>query len=72
MLAASSRAWNVFKQSFAAHWEPCQPAHPRYPPAYYDSVVAKRLACGHPDKIGYVEDRCRALWPGEASGGDAL
>ena len=25
---------------------------------YYDGLVAKMLACGHPEKIGYIEYRC--------------
>jgi Putative transposase/Transposase zinc-binding domain len=58
MMAASSRDWNVFKQIFAEHWEPFQQAHPRYQTAYYDSLVAKMLACGNPEKIGYTEYRC--------------
>src|SRR6201993_123584 len=58
MMAASSRDWKVFKQIFADHWDPFQHAHPRYQTAYYDSLVAKMLACGNPDKIGYVEYRC--------------
>jgi hypothetical protein len=52
MMAASSRDWNVFKQIFADHWEPFQHAHPRYQTAYYDSLVAKMLACGNPEKRG--------------------
>jgi Transposase zinc-binding domain len=58
MMAASSRDWNVFKQIFADHWEPFQQAHPRYRTAYYESLVAKMLACGNPEKIGYTEYRC--------------
>src|SRR5215813_4763439 len=58
MMAASSRDWNVFKQIFADHWEPFQQAHPRYQTAYYESLVAKMLACGNPEKIGYSEYRC--------------
>ena len=58
MMAASSRDWNVFKQIFADHWEPFQQAHPHYQTAYYDSLVAKMLACGNPEKIGYIEYRC--------------
>src|SRR5712691_312836 len=58
MMAASSRDWNVFKQIFADHWEPFQQAHPHYQTAYYDSLVAKMLACGNPEQIGYVEYRC--------------
>ena len=58
MLAAPSRDWNVFKQIFADHWEPFQRAHPRYQTAYYDGLVAKMLACGTPEQMGYVEYRC--------------
>src|SRR6266568_5179314 len=58
MMAASSRDWNVFKQIFADHWEPFQQAHPHYQTAYYDSLVAQMLACGNPEKIGYIEYRC--------------
>jgi hypothetical protein len=57
-MAASSRDWNVFKQIFADHWEPFQQAHPHYQTAYYDSLVAKMLACGNPEKIGYIAYRC--------------
>ena len=58
MLAAPSRDWNVFKQIFADHWEPFQRAHPRYQTRYYDGLVAKMLACGTPEQMGYVEYRC--------------
>ncbi len=58
MLAAPSRDWNVFKQIFADHWEPFQRAHPRYQTAYYDGLVAKMLACGNPEKMGYIAYRC--------------
>jgi predicted RNA-binding Zn-ribbon protein involved in translation (DUF1610 family) len=58
MLAAPSRDWNVFKQIFADHWPAFQQAHPRYQRAYYDDLVAKMLACGHPEKMGYLEYRC--------------
>ena len=58
MLAAPSRAWSVIKQIFADHWEAFQHAHPRYRTAYYDVLVAKMLACGNPDQMGYSEYRC--------------
>jgi hypothetical protein len=58
MLAAPSRDWSVFKQIFADHWETFTRAHPRYQTAYYDGLVAKMLACGNPEKVGYVEYRC--------------
>src|SRR5246127_1958847 len=58
MLAAPSRDWNVFKQIFADHWGAFPHAHPRYQTSYYDGLVAKMLACGNPEKMGYVEYRC--------------
>ena len=58
MVAEPSRDWSVFKQIFADHWEAFQRAHPRYQTSYYDGLVAKMLACGNPDKRGYVEYRC--------------
>jgi len=58
MIAAPSRDWNVFQQIFADHWEPLQRAHPRYQTPYYDDLVAKMLACGNPEKMGYLAYRC--------------
>jgi hypothetical protein len=58
MLVAPSRDWSVFKQIFADHWDTFQRAHPRYQTAYYDSLVAKMLACGNPEQSGYIEYRC--------------
>jgi putative transposase/transposase-like zinc-binding protein len=58
MLTAPSGAWSVFQQIFADHWEAFQHAHPRYQTPYYDELVSKMLACGNPDKMGYVEYRC--------------
>ena len=58
MLTAPSRDWSVFQQIFADHWETFQHAHPRYQTPYYDGLVAKMLACGQPEKMGYVEYRC--------------
>jgi len=58
MLTAPSPDWSVFQQIFADHWEVFQQAHPRYQTAYYDDLVAKMLACGHPATMGYVEYRC--------------
>ena len=54
MLAAPSRDWNVFQQIFAEHWDEFQRAHPRYQTSYYDGLVAKMLACGNPEKMGYL------------------
>jgi hypothetical protein len=58
MLPAPSRDWRVFQQILAEHWEALQHAHPRYQTSYYDGLVAKRLACGHPEKSGDIEYRC--------------
>jgi hypothetical protein len=59
MLAAPSRDWNVFKQIFTDPWDTFQRAHPRYQTPYYDSLIAKMLVCGNPDKMGYIEYRCQ-------------
>jgi hypothetical protein len=58
MMTQPSRDWNVFQQIFAEHWDEFQHAHPRYQTSYYDGLVAKMLACGNPEKMGYVEYRC--------------
>jgi hypothetical protein len=58
MLAAPTRAWSVFKQIFAEHWEAFAQTHSRYQTASYNGLVAKMLACGHPEQIGYIEYRC--------------
>ena len=58
MLTAPSRDWNVFQQIFAEHWDAFKDVHARYPTAYYDDLVAKMLACGNPEQMGYVEYRC--------------
>src|SRR5919201_3086644 len=55
MLAAPARDWNVFQQIFAEHWDGFTHAHPRYQTAYYNGLVAKMLACGNPDKMGYLD-----------------
>ena len=58
MFTAPSGAWSIFQQIFADHWEAFQHAHPRYQTPYYDGLVAKMLACGNPEKSGYIEYRC--------------
>ena len=58
MMPPPSGDWSVFKQIFANHWDPFQRAHPRYQTPYYDGLVAKMLACGNPEKMGYIEYRC--------------
>jgi Transposase zinc-binding domain len=65
MLAAPARAWNVFKQIFAAHWEAFTQAHPRYQTAYYDDLVTQMLGCGNPDKMGSLAYRCPHCGQGE-------
>src|SRR2546428_9471605 len=58
LMTHPSGDWSVFQQIFADHWDEFQRAHPRYQTSYYDGLVAKMLACGNPDKMGYVEYRC--------------
>jgi len=58
MMPQPSGDWSVFQQIFAERWDAFQRAHPRYQTSYYDGLVAKMLACGNPDKMGYVEYRC--------------
>ena len=58
MLAAPTRDWSVFQQIFADHWEAFQYTHLRYQTPYYDGLVAKMLACGNPEKIGYIAYPC--------------
>jgi Transposase zinc-binding domain len=58
MLAAPARAWRVFPQIFAEHWEAFHHAHPRYQTPYYDALVHKMLAGGNPMKMGSVAYRC--------------
>jgi Putative transposase/Transposase zinc-binding domain len=58
MVADPSRDWSVFKQIFADHWDTFRHAHLRYQTSYYDGLVAKMLACGNAEKMGYVEYRC--------------
>ena len=68
MLAAPSRDWSVFKQIFADHWEPFQHAHSRYQTPYYAGLVARMLAGGTPEKIGYIESRCQHCGQGKHLG----
>src|SRR5712691_5507748 len=58
MTAEATPDRNVFKQIFAEHWDGFTRAHPRYQTSYYDDLVAKMLACGNPEKMGYLEYRC--------------
>jgi hypothetical protein len=58
MLAYPSGDWNVFQQIFAEHWDAFAHAHPRYQTPYYKGLVAKMLACGNPEQMGYIEYRC--------------
>ena len=65
MIAAPSRDWNVFKQIFAEHWEGFTHTHPRYRTSYYDGLVARMLACGNPEQVGYIEYRCLCCGQGK-------
>jgi hypothetical protein len=58
MMTQSSGDWSVFQQIFAEHWDEFQRAHPRYQTSYYDGLVAKMLACGNPEQMGYIAYRC--------------
>ena len=58
MLAQPSGDWSVFQQIFAEHWDAFAHAHPRYQTPYYEGLVARMLACGNPEQMGYVEYRC--------------
>lgn len=59
MTAEALPAWNVFKQIFAEHWDGFTRVYPRYDTRYYAGLVDKMLGCGNPDKMGYMEYRCR-------------
>src|SRR5436309_874245 len=58
MMTHPAGDWSVFQQIFADHWDAFAHAHPRYQTPYYEGLVAKMLACGNPEQMGYVEYRC--------------
>src|SRR5262245_42146336 len=58
MMTYPSGDWSVFQQIFAEHWDAFAHAHPRYQTPYYEGLVAKMLACGNPERMGYIEYRC--------------
>jgi hypothetical protein len=58
MRAEPSLDWNVFKQIFGEHWAGFKRLYPRYDQRYYASLVDKMLACGNPEKMGYIDYRC--------------
>jgi hypothetical protein len=58
MMTHPAGDWSVFQQLFADHWDAFAHAHPRYQTPYYEDLVAKMLACGNPEQMGYVEYRC--------------
>jgi hypothetical protein len=58
MMTYPSGDWSVFQQIFADHWNAFAHAHPRYQTPYYEGLVARMLACGNPEQMGYVEYRC--------------
>jgi len=57
-MAEPPPAWSVFKQICTEHWDSFKRVYPRYDTRYYDSLVAKMLGCGHPEKMGYIAYRC--------------
>ena len=65
MPADALRAWNVFKQIFAEHWDGFKRVYPRYDKRYYAALVDKMRGCGNPDKMGFIEYRC--LYGGEGT-----
>src|SRR5215470_3040092 len=65
MLAAPSQDWNVFQQIFVEHWVGFKRVYPRYNTSYYDGLVDKMLACGDPERMGYLEYRCLHCGQGE-------
>ena len=71
MMTQASGDWSVFEQIFGDDWDGFTYAHPRYQTSYYEGLVAKMLACGNPEQIGYIAYRCLRL-PGHPSGGDEL
>ena len=58
MMTQASGDWSVFQQIFGDHWDGFTYAHPRYQTSYYEGLVAKMLACGNPEQIGYITYRC--------------
>jgi putative transposase/transposase-like zinc-binding protein len=58
MMTYPSGDWSIFQQIFAEHWDAFAHTHPRYQTPYYEGLVAKMLACGNPEKMGYVAYRC--------------
>jgi hypothetical protein len=54
MMPPPSGDWSIFKQIFTDHWDTLQRVHPRYQTSYYNGLVTKMLACGNPEKIGYI------------------
>ena len=58
MIAAPAQDWNVFQQIFVEHWDGFKRVYPRYNQPYYDGLVDKMLACGDPERMGYIEYRC--------------
>lgn len=49
---------NIFKRIFVENWDNFAAMHPRYNTEYYHEIIDKMLACGDPDKMGYVQYRC--------------
>jgi len=58
MIPRSFGDWSIFPQIFADHWDAFAHAPPRSQTPYYEGLVAKMLACGNPEQMGYVAYRC--------------
>jgi hypothetical protein len=61
MMAQVSRDWSVFKQLFADHWDEFKLTQT----SYDDTLVAKMLGCGNPDKMDYIEYHCEPCGQGQ-------
>jgi len=65
MMPPPAGDWRVFKPIFADHGDTFQRVPPRYQTSYYNGLVAKMLACGNPETMGYSADRCLHCGPGK-------
>ena len=72
MLLAPARAWSVFQQIFAEHWETFQHAHPRYQTPVLRCARPQDARLWEPRKNGLCGVPLPALWAGGARGVDEL
>jgi len=49
---------STFKSIFEDYWEDFKALCPRFDTPAYDETIQKMLACGDPDKMGFVQYRC--------------